>query len=74
MLYFYPEDYGAVGNGVQNDVKALQAAIDAAHKNGGTVVLTSGKTYYSDSLQIKANVELHLQKGARLKATADING
>ena len=75
MLFFYPEDFGAVGDGAHNDAAVIQSALDAAHQNGGgTVVLTSGKTYYSDSLHLRAQVELHLQKGARLKATADING
>ena len=46
MLYFYPEDFGALGNGVNNDCQAIQSAIDKAEENGGgTVVLTSGKIY-----------------------------
>lgn len=74
MKYFFPENYGAVGDGVTNDIKAIQAAIDEAEKNGGgTVVLESGKSYYSSSVVLKKNVELHLQKGSRLKATSDIN-
>lgn len=75
MSYFYPEDFGAVGDGVQNDCAAIQKAIDKACENGGgTVVFSSGKTYYSDSIIIKENVELHLEIGSRLKATSDING
>lgn len=75
MLYFYPEDFGALGNGANNDCKAIQSAIDKAEENGGgTVVLTSGKTYFSDSIRMKKNVELHLQKGSRLKATNNIDG
>ncbi len=67
--------YGAVGDGKTNDAKAIQSAIDdCTADGGGRVVLESGKTYYSDSIQIKRNVELHLQKGAVLKATSDING
>ena len=75
MLYFYPEDFGAKGNGKDNDCIAIQSAIDKAEENGGgTVVLTSGKTYFSDSIRMKKNVELHLQKGSRLKATDNIEG
>ena len=67
--------YGAVGDGKTNDAAAIQSAIDdCTADGGGRVVLESGKTYYSDSIQLKRNVELHLQKGAVLKATSDING
>ena len=34
MLYFYPEDFGALGNGVNNDCAAIQSAIDKAEENG----------------------------------------
>ncbi len=74
MKYYFPEDYGALGDGVTNDINAIQSAVDEAFNNGGgTVVLESGKCYYSSSIILKANVELHLQKGSRLKATSSID-
>lgn len=70
---FFPEDYGAVGNGTQNDAAAVQAALDAAEQaGGGTVVLSGGKTYLCSALHLRKNVELHLQKGARLRASSNL--
>ena len=67
--------YGAKGDGASNDAFAIQHAIDDCAKNGGgRVVLQSGKVYYSDSIRLKKNVDLHIQKGARLKATSNIDG
>lgn len=67
--------YGAKGDGSTNDAFAIQHAIDDCAKNGGgQVVLQSGKVFYSDSIRLRKNVDLHIQKGARLKATANIDG
>lgn len=75
MRIYDVASYGAVGDGKTNDSVAIQKAIDdCSSAGGGRVVLESGKTYYSNSVQIKKNVELHLQKGAVLKATSDIDG
>ena len=62
--------YGAAGDGKTNDAFAIQHAIDdCAKSGGGTVVLQSGFVFYSDSVRLKSNVNLHIQKGAVLKAT-----
>ena len=71
---FYAENYGARADGTTNDGPAIQAAIDACHEaGGGRVVLKSGGRYYSHSIILKANVELHLERGAFLQAHADID-
>ena len=67
--------YGAVGDGATNDAFAIQHAIDDCAKNGGgRVVPQSGYVFYSDSISLRSNVDLHIQKGARLKATGNIDG
>ena len=63
---FNVRSYGAAGNGVELDTKALQAAIDAcAAAGGGTVYFPSG-TYLSGTLVLKSHVGLHLEAGATL--------
>lgn len=72
-MTFNIHDYGAVADGKTNDAHAIQAAIDACSAaGGGRVVLESGKTYYSSSIILKPNVDLHLERGSILKAHADI--
>ena len=62
-LYFYPENYGAVGNGNlagtgNDDTAALQAAVNAAQLVGGTVFLSAKYYQISNSLFITNTVTL----------------
>jgi len=71
MAAIFPELYGAKGDGVQFDTKAIQQAIDECSiHGGGRVCLSSGQIYLSGSILLKENVELHLEKGAVLKASS----
>jgi hypothetical protein len=63
-------DYGARGNGKSKDTGAIQAAIDAAGRSGGTVYFPPGE-YVSGTLRLRDRVALRLAAGAALIASAD---
>jgi len=72
MSDFKITDYGAIADGVTNNAVAIMLAIEAANAaGGGRVVIPSGGEFLSGSLQLKANVELHLEKDAVLRASGD---
>jgi polygalacturonase len=58
-------DYGAKGDSTTLNTKAIQAAIDAAARDGGTVVLKPG-IYLSGSLFVKTGVTLQVDKGVTI--------
>lgn len=65
---------GAITASSTNNSKAIQAAIDKVHSaGGGTVTVPAGQTFMTGSLELKSHVTLHLEPGAVLLASPDIN-
>ena len=72
MSDFLITDFGATADGIFNNGSAIQQAIDAASAaGGGRVVIPPGGTFLTGSFQLKANIELHLEKGSRILASSN---
>lgn len=65
-------DYGALGDGLTLDTKAIQAAIDACtHAGGGKVYLHNGR-FLSGTIVLKNNVTLYLEADAVLLGSTNL--
>jgi polygalacturonase len=64
-------DFGATGDGITDDTRAVQKAVDesSAH-GGGQVLLPGGKTYLTGAITLGSGVDFHLARGAVLKGSA----
>ena len=70
---FRISDYGAIGDGITLNTAAIQRTIDdCAGKGGGTVLVPQG-VFLSGTIQLRTNVNLHLESGATLKGSARVN-
>lgn len=65
--------YGAVNDGVTLNTIQINQAIAASSKNGGGVVLVPEGMWLTGPVELKSNVNLHLQKNALLQFTKDLN-
>ena len=64
--------FGAKGDGVTDDAMAIQKAIDrCSAEGGGMVLLPRNHVFLSGPIELKSQVELHLEATATLKANPD---
>lgn len=63
--------YGAVNDGLTLNTKSINSAIEACSANGGGVVLVPAGMWSTGPVQLKSNVNLHLQSDAVLSFTRD---
>ena len=61
-------DFGATGDGQTLDSPAINAAIEAAVRDGGGQVLLPAGTYLCGSIHLKSNIDLHLSAGCTILA------
>ncbi len=66
---FNINSFGAVGDGVAMDTKAIQDTIDACHDAGGGVVRVPTGEFQIGTITLKSNVTLSLDHGANLLGT-----
>jgi len=63
--------YGAIGDGVFDNTKAIADAIDSASKNGGGTVVVPEGLWSTGPIVFKSNINLYVEKGALLLFSND---
>lgn len=70
---FNVKDYGATGNAADNSTLPVRSAIDACNAAGGGTVYVPPGDYTVGTVQLKDNVNLHLEAGATFFLSQDAN-
>jgi polygalacturonase len=66
-------DYGAKPDGTTVNTSSIQKAIDAAAKDGGTIVFKPG-IYLTGALFLKSGTRLQIDDGVELRGVQDLSG
>lgn len=66
-------DFGAKGDGVFVNTQAINDAVNKCFENGGGTVLVPAGTYVTGTIVLKSNVNLHLEPGAVLSGSENLN-
>jgi len=64
--------FGAKNDGLTLNTKSINDAITASNKKGGGVVVIPAGLWLTGPIELKSNVNLHLQKNALLQFTRDL--
>jgi polygalacturonase len=64
-------DFGATPDGVTDNTKAIAAAITAASRAGGGVVVVPAGTWATGPIHLRSRIELHVSDGATLLFATD---
>src|SRR6266436_4883006 len=65
-------DFGANGDGVSLDTKAINQAIEACSTNGGGQVLVPAGSYVCGTIHLRSHITLFLAPGATLVGTTNL--
>ncbi|MFH1615110.1 MAG: glycoside hydrolase family 28 protein [Planctomycetota bacterium] len=68
---FCISDFGAVGDGQTNNTKAINETIRACSESGGGTVWVPAGKFLTGPIQLKSNITLHIDAGARILASTN---
>ncbi|MBN2347800.1 MAG: glycoside hydrolase family 28 protein [Bacteroidales bacterium] len=70
-LSFNITAYGAVGNGKTMNTEAFARAIEACTAAGGGKIVVPPGLWLTGPIELKSNINLHVERGALIKFTSD---
>lgn len=67
------KDFGGIGNGKFLNTKAFETAISAINQNGGGKLIIPAGVWLTGPIELKSNINFHVEEGAIVQFSDDIN-